>query len=239
MDLVNPNFVSIHPSITCTRGWLMLLCTQEYCSSIKSGVKSESHLSSMLCCDFSLLCCGKTEWVTDSNRGSTSMLFCLYTRKAHVVGEKQRNLHTTKRVVTDPHTWVPAHPDTAPEWEHSDPSTLCRAAPPGKHISSLSTASCARGGLGWISGKDFSSRGWLSTEQGSGHSTKLARVQIMFGQCSQVQGGIVGVSCTEPGAGLDNPCRSLATQDSLILWFFLALLPFQHTHIVLIKNFPE
>lgn len=127
MDLVNPNFAFTHPRIICARGWLMLLCTQEYCSSIKSGVKSESHLPSMLCCDFSLLCCGKTEWVTDSNTDSTSILFFFFlsTRKAHVFEENQRNLHTTKRLVTNLCTWVPANPETAPGWESTVIHPLC------------------------------------------------------------------------------------------------------------------
>ena len=52
-----------------------------------------------------------------------------------------------------------------------------------------------RGGLGWISGKGFSPRGWLGTgtgSQGSGHSTKPDRVQEEFGQCSHACGGVLG-----------------------------------------------
>lgn len=78
IDLVNPNFAFTYPSIIWARGWLMLLCTQEYCSSVKSGVKSESHLFPTLCWDFSLLCCRKTEWVTDSEAAQASFFFFFF-----------------------------------------------------------------------------------------------------------------------------------------------------------------
>lgn len=55
-----------------------------------------------------------------------------YTRKAHVSGERERNLQTPKRLVT----WVPAHPETASyvTLQHSDSSTLWWAVLLVKHI---------------------------------------------------------------------------------------------------------
>lgn len=54
---------------------------------------------------------------------------------------------------------------------------------------------CARGGIGWILGKCSSLR---ETGTGNGHGT---RAQGVFGQCSQVQGGILGLSCAGPEVG--------------------------------------
>lgn len=58
-----------------------------------------------------------------------------------------------------------------------------------------------QGGLVQILGKDLSSSGCLGTgqaPQGTAHSTKANRVQKMFGQCSEAQGGILGVPCAGP-----------------------------------------
>uniref|UniRef100_A0A8C3Y5H9 TSPO associated protein 1 n=1 Tax=Catharus ustulatus TaxID=91951 RepID=A0A8C3Y5H9_CATUS len=51
---------------------------------------------------------------------------------------------------------------------------------------------------------------------GNGHSPEAARAPRVFGQ-----GGVVGVSMQGTGAGLNDPCRSLPTQD--IPWFFLCV----------------
>ena len=50
-----------------------------------------------------------------------------------------------------------------------------------------------------------------------------ARVQRVFGQCSQTHGLIFGWSCVEPGVGFDDLYQCLPTWD--ILWCFLAEIP--------------
>lgn len=65
------------------------------------------------------------------------------------------------------------------------------------------------GNLGWISGKG-SPRGWSDTDQaphGSGHRPKAARAQGAFEQCSQDQGGIVGLSSERQELDLMIPLR--------------------------------
>uniref|UniRef100_H0Z4B5 FAM3 metabolism regulating signaling molecule B n=1 Tax=Taeniopygia guttata TaxID=59729 RepID=H0Z4B5_TAEGU len=61
-----------------------------------------------------------------------------------------------------------------------------------------------------ILGKGFSPRErWSGTEQLPREvgSTELDRAQEGFGQCSQAQGGIVGVSCAGPGVGVGDKLR--------------------------------
>lgn len=53
---------------------------------------------------------------------------------------------------------------------------------------------------------------------GNGHSSKSAWFQEVFGKHSQAQGGIFGVPCARPGAGLDDPGGSLPAQH--ILYFY-------------------
>lgn len=74
----------------------------------------------------------------------------------------------------------------------------------------------------WVIGACSSPRGWSGTGTGSpasGHSPKASRTQGAFGQCSQGQGGIVGVSCAGPGLVLSDPWGTLPTQH--ILWFLI------------------
>lgn len=47
------------------------------------------------------------------------------------------------------------------------------------------------------------------------HGTKLATVQAVSGQLSQTYRLILGRSCVEPGVGINNPCGSLPTLDTL------------------------
>lgn len=47
------------------------------------------------------------------------------------------------------------------------------------------------------------------------HGTKLAIVQAVSGQLSQTYRLILGRSCVEPGVGINNPCGSLPTLDTL------------------------
>lgn len=74
----------------------------------------------------------------------------------------------------------------------------------------------------WVIGACSSPRGWSGTGTGSpasGHSPKASRTQGAFGQCSQGQGGIVGVSCAGPGLVLSDPWGTLPTRH--ILWFLI------------------
>ena len=70
--------------------------------------------------------------------------------------------------------------------------------------------SCVRDGSGWISEEGSAPEGG----GGGGHGTgcpgqwsqpQAARVQGVFGQCSQAFGLNFGWSCVEPGAGLGDP----------------------------------
>lgn len=73
-------------------------------------------------------------------------------------------------------------------------------------------------GLGWISEKGSVLRELLDTgSPGSGHGPKAAGAPRAFGQCSQRQGGIVGVSWAGAGVEVSDPCGSPPTQDILIL----------------------
>lgn len=76
-----------------------------------------------------------------------------------------------------------------------------------------------RGGLGWISGENFSPQGWLRLLRKVAMASGW--VQEAFGKCSQDPDVIIGVSCMGPGTGLDNPVGSLPTQ--YILWFCMYL----------------
>lgn len=49
----------------------------------------------------------------------------------------------------------------------------------------------------------------------SGHNSKPARAQAVFGQCSQTQGLNFELSCVEPGVGIHDPCGSLPARDIL------------------------
>lgn len=65
-------------------------------------------------------------------------------------------------------------------------------------------------GLGWISEKGSVLRGLLDTSS----PLELPELRV-FGQCSQGQGGIVGVSWA--GVEVNDPFGSSPTQDILIL----------------------
>ncbi|KAJ7401497.1 hypothetical protein BTVI_95591 [Pitangus sulphuratus] len=82
------------------------------------------------------------------------------------------------------------------------------------------TTSSAVSSPGWISEKGSSCRVWLDTEhalQGSGHDPKAARAQGAFGECSQKQGGIVGVSVQGQELDLVIPVGSSNSGYSLVL----------------------
>lgn len=82
-----------------------------------------------------------------------------------------------------------------------------------------------RGVLDWGLVKGCSPRGWVGTaqvSQGTGHSTTPDRVPETFGQCSQVNSGICGVSCAGREARL---WSSLWVHSILLLLFYYSAIP--------------
>lgn len=82
-----------------------------------------------------------------------------------------------------------------------------------------------RGVLDWGLVKGCSPRGWVGTaqiSQGTGHSTTPDRVPETFGQCSQVNSGICGVSCAGRKARL---WWSLWVHSIPLLLFYYSAIP--------------